>query len=229
MQLFALMASVGGETAWERLVSWYQDSLFHELITYFSDRYFSVEFEVYENFSLGSDAGVTARNMILAIMFGIIVAAFLTAYTRNVPGGFVRKLLAVEALSPESAKTLSELGYFRSTMIRWELSRGSALRMVVRCRELEKQAENISADGTAIAKGKSKKAEKATKIDFLTAHFYIPEELRYRADVRFDKNGSGWRPAIGVALVAIIVAAVLCWFLPDIVRLADNLITIFAP
>ena len=129
--------SESGLSFWERVAAWYENSLLKELVTYFGERYFSVEFGVYENFSLGQNASVTARNMILAVAVGLIVASIMTAYLRMGHGGFVRKLLAEDCTSPEKAKTLSELGYFRSSIIRRELTRGTVLRMVVRCREEE--------------------------------------------------------------------------------------------
>ena len=71
--------------------------------------------------------------------------------------------------------------------------------------------------------------QKPEKIDFTTAHFYIPEDLRYRAEIRFDEKGSSWRSAILLTVGAVVVAALLCAFLPDVVAFVDNLITLFAP
>lgn len=238
--IFALF-SESGLSFWERIAAWYQNSVLKELLTYFGDRYFSVEFGVYENFSVSATAGTTARNIILAIAAGLIIASIMTAYTRTGLGGFVRKLLKEECVSPESAKTLIELGYFRSTMIRRELTRGSSLRMVVRCREEE---ESIAADAkdTEVSASQNgngttqntKRASKTTsenryRPNFLTAHFYIPEDLRYRAEVRFDQKGSGWGLVVLIAVLTVVAAAVLCWFLPDVLVLADNLISVFAP
>lgn len=230
-RLFTVMLSVGGETLWERISAWYQNSLLNEILTYIEERYFTVEFGSYDNFAISGSAGTTARNAILAMAIGIVVASIMTAYLRNGLGGFVRKLIAEEVNSPENAKTLTELGYFRSSMIRRELVRGSSLRMVVRCRETE-ACEDAEREGQEIPENAKKThtgVEKATKIDFCTAHFYIPEDLRYRAELRFDKKGSGWGPVILTSIAVIFVAAALCWFLPDVLQFADNLISMTAP
>lgn len=209
----------GGKlSVWEKIVTWYQNSVLYEIFAYLGERYFTVEFGAYENFSLDAGAGVTARNLIFAVAFGLVVASAMTAHVRNGLGDFVRALLKTESFSPESAKTLEELDYFRNTSVRRELTRGSVLRMVVRCREEEEWQ----------AASPERKDENYT-IDFTSAHFYIPEELRYRADVRFDKVGSGWRPVLAVALFALLASAALCWLLPDVLRLADNLISFMAP
>ena len=230
--LFALF-STGGESLWERIVAWYQNSLIHELLNYANERYFTVEFGLYENFSLGANAGTTSRNLILGFAIGIIIASILTAYVRIGLGAFVRKLLKTESVSPEQAKTLLELGYFRSTVIRRELTQGTTLRTVVRSCEDDMQEAEGDENGEEQAPAEAKKAhtllQKPKKIDFLTARFYVPEDLRYRADVRFEKKGSGWGSVILSVLITVVVSAALCWLLPDLFQFADNIITVFAP
>ena len=185
--------------------------------------------------------GTTLRGIILALAVGIIVSALLTARMRVGLGGFVKKLIREECLTSEKAKTLYELGYFRSPMIRRELERGSVLRMVVRCRERDDQEspdtpktdadEDAKTNTEALEKPQKRTyvLQKAEKIDFATAHFYIPEDLRYRAEIRFDEKGSSWRSAILLTVGAVVVAALLCAFLPDVVAFVDNLISFFAP
>ena len=224
------MAS-GGTSLWETIVSWYQNSVFAELLNYLSERYFTVEFGNYENFSVSSNAGVAARNLVLALALGFIIAAVITAYTREVLGGFVRKMLKDECFSPARAKTLYDLGYFRSSSIRSALKRGSALRMVVRCCDAEEREAAVNAP---IVEGERREPEAqnrllSEKVDFTKDYFYIPEDLRIRAQVRFDNKGSGWMPVLVMIGITAVVAALICWFLPDIVQFADNLITVFAP
>ena len=220
-----------GATPLDALVEWYRNSVIAEMLEYFSQRYFTVEFGNYENFSISSNAGVMARNLILALAFGFIAAILMTAYTRVHLGGFVRKLIKAECTSPESAKTLYELGFFRSVSIRSALKRGSVLRMAVRyC-----TPEDRAAARAAISPEEGESAPTPTarqlseKIDFLKDGFYIPEELRIRAEIRFESRGSGWLPVLGAVAAIAVVAAVFCWFLPDVVQFADNLITVFAP
>lgn len=225
------LVAMMGASPLDALAEWYQNSVIAEMLEYFSQRYFTVEFGNYENFSISSNAGVMARNLILALAFGFIAAILLTAYTRVHLGGFVRKLIKAECTSPESAKTLYELGFFRSVSIRSALKRGSVLRMAVRyC-----TPEDRAAARAAISPEEGESAPTPTarqlseKIDFLKDGFYIPEELRIRAEIRFESRGSGWLPVLGAVAAIAVVAAVFCWFLPDVVQFADNLITVFAP
>ena len=231
--LFA--ASAGG--LWEKLSEWYEGSLIRELLTYIGEEYFSVELGSYQNFAFAGGSGNLLRNIILAAACGIVIAALMTLYVRQGLGGFVRRLIANGATSPEQAKTLMELGYFRSVTIRRELSRGSALRMVVRCREQEAHeaeatecaanAENAENAEKAASASPYKRASDVYRHDFLSAHFYVPEDLRHRAEIRFDIKGSGWLPTLVTIGVTIVAAATLCWFLPDLIQMADNLISFF--
>ena len=237
--LFAYLSS-SGLSFWERIVEWYQSSVIRELIAYFYEKYFTIEFGAYDNFSVGDGLGGTLRSIILALMLGMVASALLTARMRSGFGGFVKKLLKEECLSPEQAKTLLDLDYFRSPMIRRELERGSVLRMVVRCREQDEKecrTDQKSDDGdgqpaeklSERPKKRTYVLQKSQKIDFTTAHFYIPEDLRYRAEVRFEQKGSSWGSAILLTVAAVVVAALLCAFLPDVVAFIDNLITLLAP
>ena len=238
--LFACLSS-SDLTFWERIAEWYQGSVIRELITYFHEKYFTIEFAAYENFSVTEGLGSTLRSIILALMLGIIVSSLLTARMRVGLGGFVKKLLKEECLSAEQAKTLYELSYFRSPMIRRELERGSVLRMVVHCRERDNREAAVKAedgvrendtDAPQSTLKKQKRTyvpQKSEKIDFTTAHFYIPEDLRYRAEIRFDAKGSTWGSALLLTGAAVVVAALLCAFLPDVVAFVDNLISFFAP
>ena len=207
-----------GSSLWEKISEWYQGSLIRELINYFSEEYFTMELGTYDNFAISGASGAALRNIILAVACGIILATFMTLYTRRGLGGFVRRLIKAEANSPENAKTLMELGYFRSVMIRRELARGSALRMVVRCPEqeaFETGAVESAQDGTSGSSAGQGSAEKRTRPllfrhNFLTSRFYIPEDLRARAEVRFDAKGSGWLPTVITVIVTVIAAAAMC-------------------
>lgn len=240
---------------WEKLAAWYEQSALCELLTYIEERYFSVEFGIYENFSVTGGLGENVRNIIIAIALALIAVSVMNAYTRQNLGGFVRRLISEDCLSPDRAKTLSELGYFRSTSIRRALSRGTTLRLVVRRADETETDDAQSTDETVPAAESdsilengdgnpdtvsesasaaeetpvSKSEEQGSRIDFLTARFYVPEELRYRAEIRFRTKGSSWWLVALTAVLSVVVAALLCSFLPDIVAFADNLMTWLSP
>ena len=95
--------------------------------------------------------------------------------------------------------------------------------------EAETSAEETAETADMDAKEAIRVVKTAEKIDFLTARFYVPEDLRIRAETRFDSKGSSWKWAILISAIAVIVAAVLCILVPDLVQFADNIMTWLAP
>ena len=211
-----VFSSVGSTSFWEQIAAWYQNSTLGELISYFHQTYFSIQFGAYDNFSIPQQTANTINKIIPALILGIIIAAVATVYSRRIVGEFVRTLIKNEALSPEMGMTLFATGAFRSTVIRRELCRGAFLRKVVFCREEQAFLNEKGKDATY-------------KIDFTRDHFYIPEDLKYRAEFRFNPRGSSWLSVVLTVILVPIFVGLLCRFMPNILQLADSLISLLAP
>ena len=56
--------------------------------------------------------------------------------------------------------------------------------------------------------------------------FYIPEEKKYAADVKFEAKGANWLSFILVTVVSVVLCAFLTYILPDIIKMVDNFISI---
>lgn len=242
ISLFQIHALASGAGFWERVAAWYRESLLRELLVYLKETYFSVELHAYENLHFSANASTAAQSIIFAIAIGLILAAAWGTYTRTVLGSFVRSLLKADATSEQNAKTLRELGFFRSVAIRRELYRGVDLKKLVKRASLNggegenaPAAENVALEGgegentSAATAKKDDEALFEKKPNFLTDRFYIPEELRYRAELRYEKKGSGWGAFAVTVVVSLLLAALIGRFLPDLLQLADNLITMTAP
>ena len=201
---------------WEQIAGWYQNSTLGELVTYFKETYFSVQFGAYDNFSVTEQTANIVNTIIPALIWGIIIAAIATVYCRRIVGDFVRTLIKKEALSPDAGVTLFDAGAFHSILVRRELSHGAFLRKVVFCRE-EQAFLNEKGKNTPY------------KMDFTKDHFYIPEDLKYRAEVRFSQKGSSWLSVILTVIFVPIIVGLICRFLPNILEFADSIITFFAP
>ena len=182
----------------------------------------------YEHIGNGGGSLISWKLMIIGIAIGLALAMFGAVFNKRVLGDFVRCVLREDALSPETAKTLSELGFVRSTAIRQSLRSGVTLRRVVRCRE----EEEFYAEQTRLREEYEEKRQadpKLPKFKELTYrvnvdedHFYIPEELKYMADVKFEKQGSGLPVAIFFSVVLIAVAALLIKVFPYFLSFADS-------
>lgn len=208
--------SAGGSSFWEQIAGWYQNSTLGELVAYFHETYFSIRFGAYDNFSITEQTAKMINKMIPTLILGIIIATVATFYCRRIVGGFVRTLLQKEAFSPQTSLPLFDLGAFRSTVIRRELCHSAFLRKVVFCREEQDFLAEKGKDATY-------------KIDFTKDRFYIPEDLKYRAEIRFNQKGSGWLSVVLTVVLVPVVVGLLCRFMPNILQLADSMITFFAP
>lgn len=195
-------------TLWDRLVDWYHRSAFRELIDYLDETYFSVDLGIYQHFSVSARTGSLVKNLILGIAIGLIVAAGISSYLKAVHGGFIRRLLSDGCTSAETAKSLSELGFFHNISIRNQLRSGGTFGALVR---------SVDAAGEP--------ASAATNLS--VARFYIPEDLRDRAEIRYDRKGSGAPALILTIALTVIGAALLCYFLPQLLGLADVILGIF--
>ena len=205
-------------------------SLWEELWAYLEGKYFSVDLGRYEHIQMGSGSLITIRNVILGICIGIIIASIMAAYDKNKLGKFVRAVIKAQCLWPDKAKTLDELGFDRDHFIKGNLKRnGGVLNKVVKCVERETFNKEVSDMREAyIAKTGSDKDFVPPKfeIDLNTAHFYIPDEEHYAADIRFDNRGSGWRAFLLVVIITTIIAVLVCFLLPDMLQMVDNMIDI---
>ena len=182
----------------------------------------------YEYLGKGANSLTSLRMIIIGLFIGLALASFGAVFNKRVLGDFVRALLREEALSGETAKTLAELGFLRSTVIRQSLRSGVTLRRVVRCREEEeylremerKRAEHEEKRKSDPSLPKFKAKEFRVNVD--EHHFYIPEELKYTADVKFEQKGSSWLGAVIFLVVLIVAMVILLLAMPTILSFLDG-------
>ena len=206
-----------------------EPSLLQELWEYFEGKYFSVDTGRYEHIDLGSGSLITLQRIVLGLFAGIIIAAGFACYDKNRLGAFVRKIVQEQCLWPEKAQTLYELGFMKNGGVKASLRSPNQLGKVVHCVEkeaYEKQVEEARAVYVAEHGNDKDFFMPDYRINFDTDHFYIPDEEHYRAEIRYEEKGSGWRAFILVVIVSIIGAALVCFMLPDMLQMVDNLIGI---
>lgn len=210
-----------------------EPSLIRELWDIFYETYLSGDNLHFENLNFGTGSMVSLTGIIFGLCIGIIIASFAMVIDKRVYGEFVRKLLSEECLSPERAKNLYELGYLRKYAIRGAVRRGTHLRCVIKCREEEEYyaalAEQRAEYEARRAQDKSLPPFKEIpyKVNPDTDHFYIPEEKKYSAEMRFEKKGTSWLVLVAVAIVSIIGCIALLAVIPRILQLVDEFAGIF--
>ena len=182
---------------------------------------------------LGEASVLSIPWMIIAAFVGIAIAFIVTVFTKRVLGEMVRKLLAENALSAESAKTMSELSLEHKLFLRRAVKGNVSLRRVVRCseeeeflREQEKKiAEYEEARGQDPSwKKKKKMKEVPFRVDPDKHHFYIPEECRDMASVKFDKKGTSIGKLLILLALLLIFLIVILLFLPRLMELVNDFV-----
>lgn len=202
-------------------------SLIGELWEYFVDKYFTPHYGDYEHINLGSSSMVSLQTIVFAFFIGINIAAVMSVFDKRVLGDFARTLIRDEALSSDRAKTLMELGYFKNTAIRSSLRSGHTLRRVVKCVEEEEYYASLEQKRQEIEASGQKFKSVPFKIDFETAHFYIPEQLKYTAEIKFEKKGTNWLTVAGVFVASLLLMIGVFWIFPDILQMLDNFLSMF--
>ncbi len=186
--------------------------------------------EEYEN--LGITGGSMIPSIVIGIAIGFLIASCMAIFDKRVLGDFVRQVLSYECLSRESAKTLEELGYHKNSFVRGALKSGVSLRRVVKCVEEEIFLENVEKERAAYEAAKSdekkpKFREPKFKMDVSVMHFYIPEEMKYMADVKFEKKGTGVHTLVLAFVLVIAITFALLFFIPELLQMLDNMLGMF--
>lgn len=174
--------------------------------------FFTIEAREYANFTFDAAARTTVRNVILGFAIGILIAALYAFYQKNVPGKVIHALLRAEAFSEETAKTAAELGLDGKFFALFELKHNAMLKKLVVCvcvrMGVPRKAEN-EADGGEEADGEA---------------YYIPEELKYRAEVRYEKKGNGPVALIITVVLTAVLAILLIRLTPALLTVADHIL-----
>lgn len=153
---------------------------------------------------------LSGLNLIIwSVYIGFMIASVMYYYQKKVIGGFVRKVMELGANSPDNALTLTELGYQHHPAIRRELMGHGPLRKMVW--EVEDNYRT-GEDGVLYCA-----REKA--LDLNIGKFYVSEEKRIEAELRYDNKGTDLFALIIAAVIFFVVAVLACIWLPTILSL----------
>lgn len=147
---------------------------------------------------------------IWVVFAGICCAAFYAYYQRCLLGDIVRALLACEAYDAQSAKTLTELGYgsgLRRAFALRALRKGTALRKSVHAVYPEMPPQRRHKDEIVFSSRRQSASASSQR-------YYIPEELRHAAEVRYDAKGTSAVTVIGTVAAFFVAAVILIALLP---------------
>ena len=205
--------------------------MIEELWEYFVSTYID-NGATYENLEFGGL--FSAQTLVIGIFVGLAIAAIVSVINKRINGAFVAGLIEKGCLSPESAMTLSELDSAHILSVRFGLARGVNLRRVVRCREEEEYLATLKQKEEEYAKMREENPKlpkrftpKPFRVDLENHHFYIPEDMKFTAEVKFNRKGNSVLSAVVWSAVILVVLVILIIFLPSLLNLLDALVGTF--
>lgn len=170
---------------------------------------------------------MTLKTVIIGLYIGFLVGIIISFYNKVYLGSFVRKLVKKEVFSSEKALTLREIGVKNTFFIRKALVKKGTLRRIA-------EAANEDEVTSEVERSKFSKwfrkffrfdDEPKLKYDFDKIKFYIPEEKKYAAEIRYEKKGSNPAMFIVMAIALTAVAVIAYIQVPELLTLLDNFLT----
>lgn len=132
--------------------------------------------------------------MIYAICMGVVISAVYMWYQKNVVGEVARRIIAKGASTEESAVSASELSLSKIQLR--ELTKNQTLARLI-CTVSEESGET---------------------------RYFLPEENRIRAEVRYEKEGNGVGGLLLTVALTAVLALLLIWLMPVVLRMADHIL-----
>ena len=228
-----------------------EPTVIEELIDYIVTKYLTPNFGAYEytNINVDTDPLVTPAMIFVGAFIAVMAGAAAVIFNRRVLGRLVRRLIKNDALTPDKAKTLDELGLSDSRIIKFFLNR-TTLSKAVRCVEEDeyyglKYIPYIHEDYSGTKSEDVEESEReARKNDAYTVsintsrklrykrdpgkdHFYIPERKKYHASVRFDIKGTNPLSLLILAAVYIVLGLIFIRIFPSLLKAIDTAIGAF--
>ena len=146
-----------------------------------------------------ANPAISLSIVIWCIYIGAVVGWAAVLFNKFVPGTVVRRILSLGLFSPDKAMTADELK-IKSPLLRYMLRDGSSLRRTVKSREEEEKG--LLPEKTGFFASLAPAPKRPVK----TQHFYIPEDIRFRAESRYS-TGIGDVAALIIGAALLLAAA----------------------
>ena len=165
---------------------------------------------------------ITLNIIIWGIYAGLVIACAAAVRKRNLASAIVSRLLDAGADSPDTAVTLAEAGIGRGRIksaLR-SLKSGTVLSRYVICADRDRFTSPLTGARAKLAKLFSL----PTETEKLTpdARFFIPEENRITAEVRFKKKPTKWWVVLIFAAALAAVMVFISKAIPQLLSMLDD-------
>lgn len=177
------------------------------------------KYYLFENFDIDVNSSALPF-LIWAICIGIAIGVLLSMICRVYSHRIVKAAVDSGADSEKNARTITEMGLGNKWIIRRMLRTDSGLRRILCC---VNEAEFPEPKKTKFF------GERTVKTPFDTARFYLPEEKRITAELRFPEEAHPVRNCILAAAALVLVGFLLMTVIPELLTMTDNFVTQVKP
>lgn len=139
----------------------------------------------------------TLAAILYPMLIGLIIGVIVVLFNKQMIGRLVKKLLDEKIRTEDAAKTLDELGFGKSKLLKFLLRDGTTLRKVVKAAETDKSSPE---------------------------RYYIPEECAYRAEVIYNPDGSSVITVVIAVVMFIALTFIMMTVIPDLIQMLMNAI-----
>lgn len=184
----------------------------------------------YQNFDLSGLSDYPLEFLVWAVAAGILLGVLVSILYKSYTSSLLQALIQGEIYDEERAKTLGEL----SLRGRWYLKRALSssdkpLRRLVRCGNEAALAPKKTGRFRKFWYEKLLGMAVPVKLPMEEARFYLPEENRIRAEIRFGTVSHPVRSMILACVVILAAAAFMAYAVPELLQMLDNFITEIRP
>ena len=183
----------------------------------------------YDNFDLVSINSSSFLFLVGALYVGLLMGVLFALILRVHSHKIVKAISEHGAADRDSALTLDELGLGRNRVSRFLLKTDSALRRTVLCANESEFSPRKISGLRRFWRNKILKNPLPEATDFEIARFYIPEEKRVTAELRYSAEQHPVRSFVLAAVGLTVLAVFTVFVLPELLTMFDNLITQVKP
>jgi len=182
----------------------------------------------FQNFDIDVNNG-SLELLLWSIYAGIILGILGSLMYRVYTHSFISAVIKADALNENNAVTLDSLDFRGKWYIKRQIRSGSSLSRLLVCTNADTFPKKKCGALGRFWHEKFLGGEIPTEIPFESARFYLPEERRISAELRFTAEDRPVRTFILAAaiLAAVIVAATIA--IPELLQMLDNLMTQLTP
>ena len=182
----------------------------------------------YQNFDIDVNNG-SLDILLWSIYAGVILGVLASLLYRVYTSSFFRALISAGALDENHAVTIDSLDFRGKWYFKRQINAGSSLSRLLVCSNENSLRMKPCGSLKRFWHESFLGSEAPAFFPFDTAKFYLPEERRITAELRFTEEKSPVRTFLFCAVLLAVVIAAVTVFLPELLQMLDNLLTQLTP